>query len=271
MEDRDPLPSGLDPHTPTDTRLYDFATGGKDNFAADRATAEALFAANPVQSLPPLENRRFLRRAVRFLLREGVRQFLDLGCGMPGRGNVHELAHSVDPQAAVAYIDYDPVVVSHYSALLKGVPTATVIHADARGPDDVLKHPEVTTLIDFDRPIGLLMTALLYTIPDDQDPYGLVAHYRDALAPGSHLVLSHYTGDGKTGEQLSAFQAVIDRLREPVRLRSQAETERFFDGFELVEPGVVTAPDWRPDRPHLEASGWLLAGVARIAPDPNQP
>jgi hypothetical protein len=263
LKDRDSLPTGVDPRTPNDARVYDFALGGKDNFAADRSAAEALFAANPVQSIPQVEDRRFMRRAVRFMLRQGIRQFLDLGCGLPGRGNVHEIAHAVDPAATVAYVDYDPVAVTHYNALLSSTETAAAIHADVRIPNEILKHPAVTALIDFDRPVGLLMISLLVYVLPSEDPYGIVAKYRDELAPGSHLALSHYTSEGRSPEELAALEAVLAEMREEARLRPLAEVADFFDGFELLEPGVVTAPDWRPDRPHEPASGWLIAGVGR--------
>jgi hypothetical protein len=269
VKDRDSLPSGVDPRTPNDARIYDFALGGKDNFAADRSVAEALFAANPVRSIPQVEDRRFMRRAVRFMLSQGIRQFVDLGCGMPGRGNVHEIVHAVDPAAKVAYVDYDPVAVTHYNALLSSTETAVAIHADVRIPNEILKHPEVTALIDFDRPVGLLMISLLVYVLPSEDPYGIVAKFRDQMAPGSHVALSHYTNEGKSPEELAALEAVLMEMREVARLRSLDEVTGFFDGFELLEPGVVTAPDWRPDRQHDPASGWMIAGVGKL-PGPAQ-
>ena len=263
MDEAGSLPQGVDPGIPNDTRMYDYALGGKDNFAADRAAAQKLYEAIPVASLPPGENRRFMRRAVRHLLKQGVRQFLDLGCGLPGRGNVHQLVGTADPEATVVYVDYDPVAVSHYRALLTGSATTAAVHADVRKPGDLLAHPDVTRLIDFDRPVGLLMISLLYLIPDDADPAGIVAGFHDALAPGSHLALSHYTGDGQSPEALAAFASGVERMREQVTLRTTAEITELFAGFDLLDPGVVPAPDWRPDRPYQPPSGWLLAGVGR--------
>jgi SAM-dependent methyltransferase len=263
MDEAGSLPKGIDPGTPNDTRMYDYALGGKDNFAADRAAAQKLQEAIPVARLSAGENRRFMRRAVRHLLKQGVRQFLDLGCGLPGRGNVHQLAGTADPEATVVYVDYDPVAVSHYRALLSGSATTAAVQADVRQPGDILTHPDVTRLIDFDRPVGLLMISLLQLIPDDADPAGIVAGFHDALAPGSHLALSHYTGDAQSPETLATFASAVEQMREQVTLRTKAEITELFAGFDLLEPGVVPAPDWRPDRPYETPSGWLLAGVGR--------
>jgi SAM-dependent methyltransferase len=263
MSDGPSLPDGIDPRTPNNARMYDYALGGKDNFAADRAVVEEVFAALSLKSLPTTENRRFMRRAVRFLLSQGVRQFLDIGCGLPGRGNVHDLAHKVDPTATVVYVDYDPVAVSHYNAILSGRATATAIHADARNAGDIMARPEVTRLIDFDRPVGLLMISVLELITD-QDPAGIVAEFRDAMAPGGHLALSHTTHEGKSREELDAGATLLEPIRETWRLRRRDQITGFFDGFDILEPGIVQAPDWRPDRPYETPSGWLLAGVGRL-------
>jgi SAM-dependent methyltransferase len=250
--------------------MYDYALGGKDNFAADRAIAEQVAVTFPNESLPTTENRRFMRRAVRFLLDQGIRQFLDIGCGMPGRGNVHDLAHRADPEAKVVYVDYDPVVVTHYNAVLPGDGRTAAVHADARRPGDILGHPEVTKLIDFDRPVGLLMLAVLDVVTDAEDPVGIVTRFRTALAPGSFLALSHITFTGKCREQLAAGAAVLEATREAWRPRGRRHITSLFEGFELLDPGVVAAPDWRPDRPYPEPSGWILAGVGRLcAPDPR--
>src|SRR4051794_19653084 len=145
----------------------------------------------PPDAFPAVENRRFLRRAVRFLTDAGIRQFLEIGCGMPTRKNVHEIVHAVAPEARVVYVDYDAVVVRHYQAALSGVPGAVVIEADARRPDDILNHPETTLRIDFEEPLAVLLTALLHCVPDEDDPTAITEGFRDAMAPGSHLVLSH--------------------------------------------------------------------------------
>ncbi|MCW2903302.1 MAG: hypothetical protein JWO67_5567 [Streptosporangiaceae bacterium] len=243
--------------------MYDYALGGKDNFAADRVVAEQMFKALSMKTLPTTENRRFMRRAVRFLLGQGIRQFLDIGCGLPGRGNVHDLAHKADPQARVVYVDYDPVAVNHYSAVLSADANATAIHADARQAGEILTHPDVIRLIDFDRPVGLLMISVLDVITD-QDPAGIVATFRDAMAPGSHLALAHTTDEGKSPEEISAGHAALKPIREQWRVRDRREITGFFDGFEILEPGIVSLPEWRPDRPYDTPSGWLLGGMGRL-------
>lgn len=265
MSHESSMPRGIDPRTPNNARMYDYALGGKDNFAADRAVADEFFESLSMKSLPTTENRRFMRRAVRFLLREGIRQFIDIGCGLPGRGNVHDLAHKVDPDARIVYVDYDPVVVTHYNAVLSSTATAAAIHADARQADEVLTHPQVAKLIDFDRPVGLLMISVLDLITD-QDPAGIVGTFREAMAPGSHLALAHTTYEGKSREELDTGAALLKPIREAWRLRNREQITGFFDGFEILDPGIVALPDWRPDRPYDTPSGWLLGGVGRLQP-----
>jgi O-methyltransferase involved in polyketide biosynthesis len=216
-----------------------------------------------MSSFPVVENRKFMRRAVRHMLSQGIRQFLDLGCGLPARGNVHQLVGTADPEATVVYVDYDPMVVNHFQAVLSGSATTAAVHADVRKSDDILTHPDVTRLIDFDQPVGLLTIALFHMIPDDEDPTGIVARLHDAMAPGSHVAFSHYTGDAQPPEALAALASIVEQMREEATLRSRAEVAELFAGFDLIEPGLVLAPDWRPDRPYKTPSGWLLAGVGR--------
>ena len=260
MEERAPLPWRVDPRTPTDARVYDYALGGKDNYAVDRRFAHQLLSAVPDTRHLASENNRFVRRAVRYLAQAGVRQFLDVGCGMPKRANVHDVA---GPEANVVYVDYDPVAVTHWEAILAGGRSAAVIQADARQPEQIVADPVVTELIDFDRPVALLLTATLQTIGDEEDPAGVVRRFRDALAGGSHLVLLHATFEEKAPEAVQAVHDVFAEMRESLTLRSRDMIAGFFDGFELVEPGLVSAPEWRPDRPYRTPSGWLLAGVGR--------
>lgn len=260
MSEQPWLPQGVDASRPTDARVHDYALGGKDNYAVDRAYAHRLRALVPGICRPPAENARFARRAVRVLRDLGIRQFLEIGCGLPRRGNVHEVA---GPDAAVVYVDYDPVAVSHYRAMLCGNGRARVIHADATRPYRILSHSTVTELIDFDRPVGLLMTCLLQLVPDGKEPAGIVAEFREPLAPGSHLVLSHATFETLPPAVAARVSEVFGELREPMRPRGRDEVTALFDGFELLEPGVVYAPEWRPDRPYRTPSGWLLAGVGR--------
>ena len=184
---------------PNPARIYDYFLGGKDNFPADREVAEQVVAIAPVARDIVEDNRAFLRRAVRLLAGEaGIRQFIDLGSGLPTQGNVHEIAQAAVPDARVVYVDNDAMVVTHSRALLAGDNTAA-IEADLRDPDSVMGHPEVRELIDFDQPIALLLMAILHFVPDDEDPYGIVARFRDALPAGSYLALSHGNRTSRRG------------------------------------------------------------------------
>lgn len=243
--------------------MFDYALGGKDNYLADREAAEQVQEALPTSLAAVLENRRFMRRAVRHLLDAGVRQFLDLGCGLPGRGNVHDLVHAADPSATVVYVDNCPVIVNHYQALLSSSSVAAAFDADVRHPRDVLTHPTTTTLIDFDRPVGIVMTSLLHHIADEDDPTGLVKTFVSAVPPGSHVVLSHYNPDGRPAEDRAVAAAFATSFGIPMAERSAAAIEALFGDLVLLEPGLVEAPLWRPDRPYREPTGWLLAGVGR--------
>jgi hypothetical protein len=175
---------------------------------------------------------------------------------------VHEIVHTADPDAPVVYVDHDPVVVTHHRALVNSVATASVIHADARRPKDILLHPEVRSRLDFDRPVGILMVGLLHLIGDEEDPGAILAQFWDAMPPGSHLALSHLTDEGPDPQAVAHFTAMYEHAREPMVLRSRARIRSFFDGTQLVEPGVVDGADWHPDG-IATPSGWLVAGVGR--------
>ncbi|MFI0349111.1 SAM-dependent methyltransferase [Actinomadura sp. 9N407] len=258
-----PRRAPLDFTVPTSTRMSDFALGGKDNFKPDRAIAQRLLETLPALSLLPRENRKFMRRAVRHLLAAGVRQFVDVGCGLPGKGNVHQIVHGTDPDGTVVYVDHDPVAVVHFQALLHQVRGATAVRGDARDPAAILRLPEVTALIDFDRPVGVLMCGVLSQIRDEEDPEGVVAAFRDAMAPGGHLALCDITADGMPAEDLARTESLLQEAGLVSLFRGRERITGFFDGFELLEPGVVPSPDWRPDRPYDPPSGRLLAAVAR--------
>ncbi|KAB2345217.1 SAM-dependent methyltransferase [Actinomadura rudentiformis] len=257
MSDRDPLKDlGFD--GPASARVYDYSLGGKDNYAPDRSAASDALDAYSVARLLPRENRKFMRRAVRYLLATGVRQFIDIGCGLPGKGNVHDLALGADPDAKVVYVDNDPVAVVHFQAL-----GATAINADARHPETILGHPELTALIDFDRPVGILMISMLDWIPDEDDPDTVVAAFREALSPGGHLVICDFLSDNLSDADRATHRELTERYGISLTFRSSERFKGFFDGLDLVEPGLVLAPEWRPDRPYDPPSGWLLAGVGR--------
>ena len=256
---------------PNPARIYDYLLGGKDNFPADREIAEQMLAIAPVAREVVEDNREFLRRAVEVLADAGARQFIDLGSGLPTQGNVHEIAQAAAPGSRVVYVDNDPMVVAHSRALLAGDNTVA-IEGDLRQPDKVLGHPEVRELIDFGQPVALLLLAILHFVPDDEDPFGIVARYRDALPAGSHLAISHGTRDipqrpDLSPEEMADMGAKVEQLYQlttaSLVTRTRAEVERFFDGLELLEPGVVEIQRWRPDGRTSLLPGGFYGGVAR--------
>ncbi len=256
MSDDLRVPSGVDPTTPNVARMYDYFLGGKDNFATDREAAAKIVDAFPEAPLAARANRAFIRRAVRHLSAAGVTQFLDIGSGLPTQGNVHEVAAG----ARVAYVDYDPMVVSHAHALLGAAPNVSVIQGDLRRPEDILGHPDLG--LDLSQPVALLLVAILHFVADEERPYDLVARYRDALAPGSHLVISHLTTENVPEELLRAGTEVYACATAPMKPRSRSEVLRFFDGFELLDPGLAWMCDWRPDDPNTPSSR-AFAAVGR--------
>jgi hypothetical protein len=243
--------------------MFDYAQGGKDNYLVDRQASEQVNAALPTAWAAVRENRQFMRRAVRYLLSIGTRQFLDLGCGMPGRGNVHDLAHAVDPAATVVYVDNEPMVINHYQALLSSSKVAAALLADVRRPDDILASPAVLKLIGFGRPVGIVMTALLHYIDDEEDPAGIVEAFMSAVPPGSHLVLSHYHPEGLSPDERATTAEFAESFGVTMARRRPDEIKALFGDLVLIEPGLVPPPRWRPDRPQREPTGWLLTGVAR--------
>ena len=266
MAKQEPGLSGIDTRTPNMARLYDYALGGKDNFAADREAVEKLFSFSPENSDVPRANRRFLGRAVRFAAAQGIHQFLDLGTGLPSQGHVHEVVGEIDPGAHVVYVDYDPVVVNHAKALLLDSDSVTVIQADVRDPEGILTHPGATGLIDFSRPVAVLFVAVLHGISDLDDPAGIVRTFAGYMKPGSYLILSHLTSEGHPPELVAQKEEIFARSNAPVSYRSRAEILRMFDGFDLVEPGLTAVTRWRGNEldAKLDAAGqWWLGGVGR--------
>jgi hypothetical protein len=257
---------------PNPARIYDYLLGGKDNFPADREVAEQVLAIAPVARDVVEDNRAFLRRVVGILTREaGIRQFIDLGSGLPTQGNVHEIAQAIAPDARVVYVDNDAMVVTHSQALLAGDNTLA-IQADLRQPQAIIDHPEVRQLIDFGQPIALLLMAILHFLPDAEDPYGIVARFRDALPAGSYLAISHGTRDipvrpDMSAEQMAEMGAKVERLYQltttSLVTRPRAEVERFFDGFDLLDPGLVEIQLWRPDGQASLLPGGFYGGVGR--------
>jgi SAM-dependent methyltransferase len=266
MTDRpDWAPEDVDHNTATVARAYDYLLGGSHNFAADRALARQIMSVFPDAKVQARLNRSLLHRATRYVLDQGIRQFLDIGSGIPTVGNVHEIAQKVDPEARVAYVDIDPIAVAHSRQILTGNPHATVIREDFANPRAVLEHPSVAELIDFAKPVALLLVALLHAVRDDRDPYGALAVFKERLAPGSYLVIGHATHESRPDEFREAAKA-IERTPTPLAMRTHSEILRFFDGFDLVEPGLVWAHEWRPDSPEDgpdKGTSLIYGGVGR--------
>ncbi len=267
MEAGFPL-SEIDTTRPHPARMYDAYLGGKDNYAPDREAVRQVLRQWPEVRAMARANRAFMQRMVRFLAGEaGIRQFLDIGTGIPSAGNVHEVAGQVAPGSRVVYVDNDPIVHVHANALLTGSGTTSIALADLREPEAILAHPKVRALIDFSRPVALLLIAILHFITEDENPGGIVATLRDALPSGSFLALSHGTADfhppGTAGEAAASYQTAT----APLGLRPFDRVSAFFGGFELVEPGLVQAPLWRPDgkppRSKDLAKIGVYAGVGR--------
>jgi SAM-dependent methyltransferase len=264
---------GLDPSRPHAARRYNYWLGGKDHFQADRDSAAMIEQFMPSVAIGAREGRRFHGRVVRYLAEAGVRQFLDIGCGLPAPDNTHEIAQAVDPTARVVYVDNDPLVLSHARALLQGTPEGRTayIDADLRQPDRIIHSPEVFATLDLDRPVGILLVAVLHFLLDDDEPYDIVRRLVGTVPPGSYLVISNATTDFMTPEQVAMVEAAnarAERREDRARLRSLAEVERFFDGLDLVPPGICCPADWRPTDPEAPrptpTEVCAYAGVARI-------
>ncbi|MEU4766269.1 SAM-dependent methyltransferase [Actinosynnema sp. NPDC023794] len=274
MSDLDWVPEGIDTTVPSVARTYDYLLGGAHNLEVDRAMGEKMLEVLPgARDLVRL-NRSFLRRAVTHLAEHGVRQFLDIGSGIPTVGNVHEIAQEVAPDCRVVYVDKDPVAIAHSRLLLADDPNTAAVQADLREPEDVLGRPEVTGLLDFDEPVALLLLLVVHFVRPEEEPGKLLARYRDRLAPGSYMVISHATADDRAETMRRAAATVREsRSKDNLVYRTHAEVTELFDGYELVEPGVVGHALWRPggagdiaDR--AEDNNQVWAGVGR-KPDPG--
>ena len=262
-------PPGVDPTTPSTARIYDYMLGGTNNFQADReALAKTVLSPTELHDIA-WANRGFHQRSAKWIAERGIRQFIDIGSGLPTVGNTHEVVRQVAGDARVVYVDIDPMVAAHSSALLAGDGGTAVITADLRDPDAVLGHPELRALIDFSEPAALLMTAVLHFVADGSDPWGLVARYMRALVPGSYLAISHATNDNMPP---AAVQGASEVYANTFFMRSKADVNRFFDGLELVAPYPGAEPDvvymglWGCEDPDLadsDGSRWGYAGVAR--------
>lgn len=272
MTEAPQVPPGIDPDTPSPARLYDYYLGGVDNFPADREAAEMIRARMPELADAAWANRGFHQRAARWMAERGIRQFLDIGAGLPTQSNTHQAVAKVASDARVVYVDNDPLVRVHASALLTGEGSTRFITADLRDPDNVLNHPQTRELLDFGQPAGLLMTAVLHFVSDGSDPYGLVQRYVAELAPGSYLALTHITADQKPPAAVRAILDIYASATEQMYMRGRGEVERFFDGLELVSaydgaaPAVTYVGQWGAEDPELadsDGSRWCYGGMAR--------
>lgn len=259
-------PPGIDISMPSVSRIYDYYLGGSHNFEVDREAARKAMEHMPGLPKVMQANRAFMRRAVRYAVAHGVTQFLDIGSGIPTFGNVHEVARQAHDEARVMYVDHDPVAVAHSKAVLDGCDRAGVIAADLRKPQDILGSPEVGALLDLDRPAALLLVAVLHFVEDAYDPCAAVAELRDGLAPGSLIVLTHasYEGIPVPPEQAGRAVGVYKDIRNPLIMRSRDEIARFFEGYDMVEPGLVPMPHWRPDTAPEEEDPYSFSGFAGV-------
>ncbi|MCP2340757.1 SAM-dependent methyltransferase [Actinomadura rupiterrae] len=260
-------PTGVDTSVPSPARIYDYFLGGKDNYAVDRAAGDAFLATAPETLHACRHNRAFLSRAVTHLVRDaGIDQFIDIGTGLPTQQNVHEVAQQHNPDARVVYVDNDPIVAAHARALLANTSGVALVQADLHDPEAILAHPDVTRLIDFDRPVAVLLLAVLHFFPDADDPHGIVARLMAPTAPGSHLVISHGTSDPDPAIAQEAEQVYDSHSSASLHTRTAADIARFFTGTDLLDPGLVYTAAWRPTPetlPATPAEAGMYAAISR--------
>ncbi|MEO3825456.1 SAM-dependent methyltransferase [Actinomadura sp. B10D3] len=252
---------------PSVARMYDYYLGGKDSYQVDRDAAEQVAQAMPEIRELALENRSFLRRSVRYMARRGIRQFLDIGSGLPTAGNTHEIAQAIIPDAQVVYVDIDPVVLTHGRALLATDDRTTVVQGDMRRPSEVLGHRETARLIDPTAPVGVLMIAMIHFLTVDERR-SVMQQLRKALAPGSYLAATHVTVEGHAPAAVEQIEAVYATTPTPIFFRPKEEITPFFEGFDAVDPGLVTIDQWNPDSDELDQPAekigtWLYGAVGR--------
>jgi hypothetical protein len=241
------VPDGVDVTRPSIARIYDYLLFGKDNFAVDRAAADKLMESRLDPRRMSLANRAFLFRAVGFLARQGITQYLDLGSGLPTSPSVHEVARATIPGARVVYVDHDPIVVAHNDALLATRDGVITIRGDIRDPDAILASEALLRCIDFSQPVAVLLLSVLHFISQEEDAPGIIARFRERMAPGSYLAISVGTSDDADPDMLAEVTQTYAGARMPFTLRSRAQILDLFGGFDLIEPGLVSLPEWRPE------------------------
>jgi hypothetical protein len=263
VEPTDWVPNNVDVAVPSAARVYDFLLGGAHNFDVDRLVGKKVLQVQPNGRQIARSNRAFLTRAVRYLVDQGITQFLDLGSGIPTVGNVHEVAQHADPESRIVYVDYDAVAVAHNQLMLQGNDRTLVVDADLTRPEQVLDDPRVTRFLDFSKPIGLLLVAVFHFVPDEKRPADIVAKYLSALPAGSYAALSHLTADGMREESAAVVEA-MKNSRDPMYFRSHDEFVPLFDGLDVVEPGIVYAPRWHNDDSSDDDQEGVYVGVGRV-------
>ena len=255
----------LDTSTAHIARVYDYWLGGKDNFTVDRQVGDKVLDIHPETALSVRANRGFLARAVRYLAaKEGIRQFLDVGTGLPSANNTHEVAQSVAPEARVLYVDNDPIVLVHARALLTSSPEGETgyLDADMKDPDAILAGAE--RMLDFTKPVGIMLVAVLHMLRDEEEPGAIVGRFTGAVPPGSFLVISHLASDVQQDTMAEMGRRLNESMTQQFTMRTRAQVAGFFDGLTVVDPGVVLTHEWRPDSPDdAKEPGVLWAGVAR--------
>jgi O-methyltransferase involved in polyketide biosynthesis len=259
------VPAGVDTSTPSIARVYDYFLGGKDNFACDREVAEQLRTAVPEAATMAAQNRAFLGRVVKYLAEQGVRQFVDIGTGLPTQNNVHQVVQAIAPDARVVYVDNDPIVLAHARALLAENANTVAMAGDLRDPAAILADPRLRDVIDLSRPVAFLLVGILYFLPEDDKPFDIVRTLRSAMSPGSYLAISHVVSDDRPDEISRAQEIYRSFLRrEGDARRTRAQVGTFFDGLDLVDPGLVYVRDWHgDDTPDLSPVTWMVGGVGR--------
>jgi hypothetical protein len=258
------VPAGVDTSTPSIARVYDYLLGGKDNFSGDRAVAEQLREVAPDVEALANQNRAFLGRVVRYLAEQGIRQFIDIGTGLPTNNNVHQVAQAVAPDTKVVYVDNDPIVLAHARALLAENRNTVVVAGDLLRPEELLADPDLRATIDFDQPFAILLVGILYFFADADHPFDIVARLTAALPSGGYLALSHIVSDDSE-DAITAAQEIYRSFlhRDGDARRTRAQVATFFDGLDMVEPGLVRVHDWRADATTGEPAAWMYGGVAR--------